>query len=543
MHRNRILPVLLVGAGLALPLGAVRADAIVGTTPAGVAAGQARPDLEALNKGQLALRLRQVDQAEKAFGEAYRLNPRSVEAMLGLAAVAQAQGQSKLARDWMTSAVAMAPGQVGVLQAQARLLVEMGLPAEAEASYRAAIANNPAMVQLKLDLAGLYLEKLQKPAQAAAVLRELLKQHPEMASAHLGLGLALSAEGKIEEAARALDEAVRRDPTNPFALHAQGLVALKMGQAERALAAFDKALALRKDFAGATIGRGDALLTLGKGEQAVEAYARAATLAPTSAYPHALRGQAYERMKRLPEAEAAYRDALKLEPDDLRVVNNLAFVLASQKVKLDEALALAQRTVSREPNRASFHDTLGVVHLARNEVPAARKAFERGMALEPGNVALRQHHAQLGAGPAAAPVATAAAATVAPAAAKAPAPAPVAAPAAADPATLVAARLEAWRLAWEAKDAGRYLAFYGSAFVPADKKARSEWEADRRVKLDKKGDIRVQLGTPSYKVNGEVVSVTFEQRYQSGSYSDAGRKQLEWVRDGGEWKIRREVKL
>jgi len=115
--------------------------------------------------------------------------------------------------------------------------------------------------------------------------------------------------------------------------------------------------------------------------------------------------------------------------------------------------------------------------------------------------------------------------------------------AAVDPSKLVASRLEAWRQAWEAKDAGRYLAFYGSAFTPADKRTRSAWEADRRLKLDKKGDIHVQLDSPSYKVDGDVVSVVFEQRYQSGNYSDAARKQLDWVREGGEWKIRREAQL
>ena len=88
---------------------------------------------------------------------------------------------------------------------------------------------------------------------------------------------------------------------------------------------------------------------------------------------------------------------------------------------------------------------------------------------------------------------------------------------AADPTPLVASRLEAWRQAWEAKDASRYLAFYGSNFVPTDKRARSAWEADRRVKLDKKGEIQVSLGTPSYKVEGDVVSVSFEQRYRSGN--------------------------
>ena len=79
--------------------------------------------------------------------------------------------------------------------------------------------------------------------------------------------------------------------------------------------------------------------------------------------------------------------------------------------------------------------------------------------------------------------------------------------------------------------------------MPADKRARSAWEADRRSKLDKKGEIKVQVTAPSIKAEGEVVSVIFEQRYQSGNYSDAARKQLEWVRDGGEWKIRREQQI
>lgn len=558
MAPTRFLPAVLLGAGLSVACAAARAEVMITAPQNGpITAPPARADIDALSKGQQALRMRQFDQAERAFGEAYKLNPRSVEAMLGLAAAAQGTGKAKLARDWMSSAVAMAPGQANVLQAQGRLLVELGLLAEAEESYRAAIAGQPANVQLKLDLAALYLEKLKKPAQAAAVLRDVLKQQPELAAAHLGLGLALSADGKIEEASRALDEAVRRDPNNPAALHAQGLVALRLNQADRALAAFDKAIAQRKDFAGAMLGRGDALLALGKGEQAIEAYTRAAALAPKSAYPHALRAIAYEKMKRLPEAEAAYRDALRIEPADVRIQNNLAFVLATQKVKLDEALKLAEQAVAKEPNRATLHDTLGMVHLARNDIPAARRAFEKGLTLEPGNLVLRQHHALLGATqPVAASAAPAATVKPAPAPAPAPAvaaPAPVAAPvvpapvaakpaaAEADATKAVAGRLEAWRQAWEAKDSNRYLAFYGADFVPADKRARGAWEADRRTKLDKKGEIRVQVDAPSFKLDGNTVVVTFDQRYQSGNYSDAGRKRMEWVKDGGDWKIRREA--
>jgi Tfp pilus assembly protein PilF/ketosteroid isomerase-like protein len=539
MYRNRILPTLILGSGLALLAGGARADLIVGNPLPTLTPDTVRADLAYLNKGQAALRARQFEQAEKAFGEAYRHNPRSVDAMLGLAMATHAQGKAKLARDWMSSAVAMAPGQPKVLQARARMLVEQGLPSAAEQSYRAAIGANPEQTQLKLDLAALYTDQLKKPAEALPLLRDLIRQNPELASAHLQLGLALSAEGKFDDAGRALDEAIKLAPNDALAVHARGLIALKQGQPDRALALFDKALVLRKDFAGAMLARGDALQALGKPDQAIETYKRAAALAPTSALPHALRAQAFERMKRPAEAEQAYREALKLEPDNPQLANNLAFLLASQKLKLDEALTLAQRAVAKESGRATYLDTLGTVQQARGDLATARYTFERAQGIEPTNAAVRQHLAALGSASAAAaqpkpvavPVAAPAAVPVAPARSVS----------AEDPAKLVASRLEAWRQAWEAKDANRYLAFYARAFVPADKRSREAWEADRRIKLDKKGDIQVQISAPAYKLNGDVFLVNFEQRYQSGSYRDTGRKQLEWVREGGEWKIRREA--
>ncbi len=559
MYRTRLLPVLTLSAGLAMPALTVHADAVISGTPPTLTAQPSRPDHDGIVRGQSALRMKHYDQAERAFGEAYELNPRSVEAMLGLAAATQAQGKTRLARDWMSSAVAIAPGQANVLQAQARLLTEQGLLPDAERSYHAAIASHPGIVQLKLDLAALYLDKLGKPGQAVDLLREVVRQHPEMAAAQLGLGMALSADGKLDEASRALEDAARRDPGNPIVHHALGVVCLKQGQAERALTSLDKALSLRKDLASAVLARGDALQMLGRHEQAVEAYRRAATLLPQSVVPHLQRARALERMEKFAEAEAAYREGLKIGPSDPRLANNLAYLLANRRLRLDEALSLARQAVARDPKRATYHDTLGVVLQLRGDEAGARQAFERGLALEPGNVTLRQRLAQ-----AAVPVAVKTAAVPAPTsaapatpvAAPVPAPAvvaakPVPAPAAktapaqpaADAGKLVVGRLEAWRQAWEAKDSARYLSFYGSAFVPAGNKPRAAWETDRRAKLGKKGEIKVQLGTPSIKADGEVVLVSFEQRYQSGNYSDVVQKQLEWVREGSDWKIRREAQL
>lgn len=149
---------------------------------------------------------------------------------------------------------------------------------------------------------------------------------------------------------------------------------------------FDKALSLRKDFANSVLARGDALQMLGRHEQAIEAYQRAARLLPQSVVPHLqARAGAHGKVRR---AEAAYREGLKVGPNDPRLANNLAYLLANRRLRLDEALSLAKQAVARDPKRATYHDTLGVVLQLRGDEAGARQAFERGLALEPGNGAL-----------------------------------------------------------------------------------------------------------------------------------------------------------
>lgn len=508
-------------------------------------------------EGQSALQSGNVAVAEKAFLEANRLNPKSVEALLGLAMVAQTQGKTSQAQTWMSSAVGVAPGNPKILQAQARLQLDMGRGDLAEAGYRKAIAAYPGVPQLRLDFAKLCVDELAKPAEAIAILRELQREKPDDASVYLNLGLAYSAAGSFEQASDALAQSVRRDAGNPFAQHALGHVLLRRGLAEQALAAFNKALVLRPDFLGAMLGRGDALAALGRTEEALTVYRRSADLAPGNAMSHALRAQFLERLKRLDEAEAAYRDALKIDPSSQLLLNNLAALLASRKIKLDEAHSLATRAVTANPKRASFIDTLGSVQLAQGNFLAARKSFEQALSLEPSNQGFKRHLDLALAGSAQLSSNTSIASKTAVSApleqnSRVAATMPTSEPRIASPvaentvielARQLGPQLEAWRQAWESKDAGRYLAYYGSGFIPADKRSRAAWETDRRSKLNKPGEITVEISQPNYSMKGDIVSVVFEQRYQSSNFRDRARKQIDWVREGKDWRIVREVSL
>ena len=59
------------------------------------------------------------------------------------------------------------------------------------------------------------------------------------------------------------------------------------------------------------------------------------------------------------EAEAAYRRLLETAPDDAGTLNDLGYLLASQRRSLDEAVAMLRRAVEQQPDEPAFLDSLG----------------------------------------------------------------------------------------------------------------------------------------------------------------------------------------
>jgi outer membrane protein, adhesin transport system len=106
----------------------------------------------------------------------------------------------------------------------------------------------------------------------------------------------------------------------------------------------------------------------------------------------------------------------------------------------------------------------------------------------------------------------------------------------------VLAVLSKWQAAWAGKDVEAYLGYYAKGFKPV-KMNRAAWEADRRVKLNKPGPIQLNIVEPTFETEGGVLKVNFTQEYTSSNFRDKSRKRMDWVQEGGEWRIQREAAL
>ncbi len=107
----------------------------------------------------------------------------------------------------------------------------------------------------------------------------------------------------------------------------------------------------------------------------------------------------------------------------------------------------------------------------------------------------------------------------------------------------VTSAVEDWARAWSSQRAADYFAAYARAFQPAGA-SLDRWRAERRARIQAPKVIDVRVADLDIEVvEADRVRVIFEQNYQSDRYRDRVRKQLDFVRENGAFKIEREQVL
>jgi Tfp pilus assembly protein PilF len=105
-----------------------------------------------------------------------------------------------------------------------------------------------------------------------------------------------------------------------------------------------------------------------------------------------LRADIYYRMKNFEEAFKAYEEALRLNNNDLTVMNNYAYYLAEQDMNLKEAEKMARMVIEREKGNNTFLDTYAWVLYKRGKSREAARVMEKILASEEKNDAEYYEH-------------------------------------------------------------------------------------------------------------------------------------------------------
>jgi Flp pilus assembly protein TadD len=147
---------------------------------------------------------------------------------------------------------------------------------------------------------------------------------------------------------------------------------------------------LKPDAAEAPLNLGMVLASRGRIDEAIVNYRRALEIKPDFADAHYNLGTAFVRRGQVGEAIEQYRKALDAKPDFAAVLNNLAWILATQSDPKfrdgPQAVRLAQRSLALSSSDANAQATLAAAYAETGRFPEAVRT-----ALKAADLAKRQN--------------------------------------------------------------------------------------------------------------------------------------------------------
>jgi predicted Zn finger-like uncharacterized protein len=296
-------------------------------------AGKASPGekAEALGlMGEIALAGGQLDEAEKQFEEALKVERTSARAQTGLAAVLFEGGRHEAALQRYQEIRKAAPKNLAAVIGAGRCLLELGRLLDADEPVAAAerMAPNDARV---LALRGLRQELTDTPAALEGAVKSYLaalKADEKYAPGYAYLARAYLKLKRDADAFSALKQGQVMAPQSALVDNAFGEAYLRTGSTPQAEERFRAALAKNPNFHQARFNLGAALEKAGHLEQAEKEYALLAEKAQRFPGLPERRARLYLRMGRVEQALQAFDQALRMErpPVALRLAAGLAFV-------------------------------------------------------------------------------------------------------------------------------------------------------------------------------------------------------------------------
>lgn len=221
-----------------------------------------------------------------------------------------------------------------------------------------------------------------RASEAVAYYREALERAPGSIPYRLGLADALLKAGSPKAAEREYLRVIKMDRKNPGALDGIGTIELTRDRAERALSLFARAAEVSPPSAERYYRMALALNMLGRPDVALRQLRTAAHLNPENPDIRLRLGDMYKAVGNYAQAINQYRLGLKLAPDNVLLLNNFAWTVATSDKKLnatpEEALLAAKRALDITGGQVpAILDTLAAAYARTGDFESAVESQER----------------------------------------------------------------------------------------------------------------------------------------------------------------------
>ena len=254
--------------------------------------------------------------------------PRNQRAHNNLGLALATSGQFDEAEIQFQAAVDLKPDYADAYSNLGAMLVRNGRVDGAMAAYRKALEYQPDSEAAHRNL-GMALAGRQQWDEAIAHYRKALEIKPGSSEVHNDLGMALVGRGQLDEAIVHFQQAVETQPGNVEARTNLAATLVKVGRTDEAMAEYEALLKIQPDDAKAHNNYGAILGKDGRWDEAIAHFQTVLELKADYGDARDNLGVIQSEREGLLKGLAARRELLRWQPDDVSLLNGMAWVLAT----------------------------------------------------------------------------------------------------------------------------------------------------------------------------------------------------------------------
>jgi putative PEP-CTERM system TPR-repeat lipoprotein len=331
----------------------------------------------------------ETDRARSRIAAAEKAKPGDADVLLVKARFAQTQGQQDEARQLLRQVLKDAGDRSDVLRELGQIELARGEVDEATQLFERLVGRPDRQVQdyLLLAQAAETRGRLNQAREAVAQALALAPDYPAARHADIRLDLR---ERKPEDARRKLDALKAAAPAGPIPdlLATEGQLLLLERKPEQAVDLYRQAFEAQPSGERAVqLARVQA--GTGQGEAAMKTLESWVEKNPQDFRARFVLADSYRQRQEPARAVKLYEDLLDEAPQDVLVLNNLAWLLRAENPA--RALELANKANSIAPRSPAVLDTLGMLLLDQDKLDPALAALRKANELLPDNPELKLH--------------------------------------------------------------------------------------------------------------------------------------------------------
>jgi putative PEP-CTERM system TPR-repeat lipoprotein len=321
---------------------------------------------------------------------ARREAPGTIQPLVMLARLHIQSGEPKKALEVVERAVIEAPDSPGVLELAGQIQLAAGEKNRALGTFTRWVSAQPNSASALYSLATAHLANEDLSA-AVNSLRKATGLRPQFPEAQALLAVTEARAGHHAEALKIAEQLQKQDRKSPLGWIVEGDVWMAGKKYVEAARAYEKAYTMAGS--GVTAVKMHAALVLSgnasAGEQKLQEWLK---LQPSDVAARIYLAEYYMKGSRYVDAVHQYEAVLMHQPDNVLVLNNLAWCYS--QVKDERTVETAQRALKLAPENPAVVDTLGWVLVETGHFSMGLEMLKKAATLAPKMMDIRLHYAQ-----------------------------------------------------------------------------------------------------------------------------------------------------